>query len=462
MHRYKPIVGDVLPWIAQRRSTSSHVNSAINSDNEVSTMFHSPTREADIQGVTLTAMPRPSDTRQMLPAVLCLLLVLMSGSAHAMDDRWLGAAFEGDQASLEDLAAAGAKVVKVYRQSDIWVLDEAGRLGMKVVMGLWIPHRRHGAELHDPKTVEDITRDLVAYVKRYKDHPALLAWAVGNEVETGEADPRFAWNIVDRISAAIKNEDPAHPTIMVVADTGPQEYRWLADCCEHVDILGLNIYGGAIFNLPDRLRAAKIDKPVVITELGPLGQWQAGTKPWGAPVELTSRQKAEFFRDALAFIKERLQIKGTFAFLWGAKQEQTSTWHGMTLRDGMLTEMTDALSTAWGKPPKTHAPTIRGIGISADTFEPGQTVSAGIDALSPGGSTLRAEWRLFHEATDLRKGGDEETPPAEVSVPFEKADAEGARFVAPSMPGAYRLFITLKDDSHKAATANLPFLVVAP
>ncbi len=390
-----------------------------------------------------------------------LLLTIASAHAAGADEQWMGAAFEADQASLEDLAAAGANAVKVYRQADTWVLDEAHRLGLKVVMGLWIPHPRHGADLHDPQVVDEITRDLVAYVNRHKKHPALLAWNIGNEVETGLDDPRFVWGVVDRIAAAIKAEDPDHPTIMVVADSGPQEYRWLAACCKQVDMLGLNVYGGAIFNLPERLQSAGIDKPVVISELGPLGQWQAGRKPWGAPVELSSRSKADFFRDALGFLQHQPQIKGVFAFLWGAKQEQTATWHGLLLRDGTMTEMTDALATAWGQPPEMKAPTIRGIGISADEFRPGDTVSAGIDAASLNNSELRANWQLFAEATDLRKGGDEETPPERIPVIFQQADSTGAQFVAPGKAGAYRLFVTVRDASHKAATANLPFNVTA-
>ena len=48
--------------------------------------------------------------------------------AAPADAKWKGAAFEGDRASLVRLAAAGARVVRVYRQSDAWVLDEQGFL----------------------------------------------------------------------------------------------------------------------------------------------------------------------------------------------------------------------------------------------------------------------------------------------------------------------------------------------
>ena len=46
-----------------------------------------------------------------------------------------------------------------------------------------------------------------------------------------------------------------------------------------------------------------------------------------------------------------------------------------------------------------------------------------------------------------------------VAVRMLQADAATVRFIAPSVPGAYRLFITARDRHGKAATANLPFLV---
>ena len=379
--------------------------------------------------------------------------------AASSDARWKGAAFEGDRASLARLAAAGAKVVRVYRQSDAWVLDEAQRLGLKVVMGLWLEHPRHGFDYADARAVRAQEDAVLDFVARYRHHPALLAWGVGNEIETGVADPLPLWRAVDRLAARIRALDPEHPTMMVVADTGMDAFRTLAGCCPNVELLGINVYAGAVFDLPQRLRAAGIAKPVVVAELGPLGQWQAGRKPWGAPVELTSTEKARFFTEALAFLDQQAQIRGVFPFLWGAKQEQTATWHGLLLTDGSPTAMSDALAAAWGRPQPRPAPRIRGIGIGADEFAAGAEISAGIDAVAHDGSALAAEWAVHAEATDLRKGGDAETPPTRIDVRVLHADAASVSFVAPAQPGAYRLFITVRDREGKAGTANLPFRV---
>lgn len=399
--------------------------------------------------------------RHVLAILPALLLGAAPVRATATESPWQGAAFEGDRPTLEKLATAGARVVRVYRESDAWVLDEAQRLGLRVVMGLWVGHPRHGFRLDDSNALRKQEQAIRSFVMRHRAHPALLAWGIGNEVETGTVDPLPAWREVNRLAGIVKELDPAHPTLMVVADTGMDRLKLLADCCANVDLLGINIYAGAVFDLPQRLRTAGIDKPVVLSELGPLGQWQAGRKPWGAPVEPTSSEKAAFFRDALAFLRTQPQIAGAFPFLWGAKQEQTETWHGLLLRDGSLTAMSDALSAAWGKPAAAPAPLIRGIGIAADDFAPGQEISAGVDAAAFDGAALRTEWKVLAEATDLREGGDLEAPPERIAVQILHADAATVRFIAPPQPGAYRLFMTIRDRNDKAATANLPFRVRA-
>lgn len=389
----------------------------------------------------------------------CALLLLCSAApASAVDPAWQGAAFEGDHAALQKLADAGARVVRVYREQDAWVLDAAQALGLKVVMGIWLGHPRHGFNYADPMQVAAQEARVRDFVRRHRAHPALLAWGVGNEVETGVAEPLPLWREINRLAGIVKSLDPQHPTLMVVADNSDDWLRPLADCCHQVDLLGLNLYGGSIFNLPARLKALGIAKPVLVSELGPLGQWQAGRKPWGAPVELTSTQKADFFRDALAFVAGQPQIVAAHPFLWGEKQEQTATWHSL-LVDGRLTAMTDAIATAWGRPPQHAAPRIAGIGIAADEFAPGAEVSAGVDATAAEGSSLDTGWTVRAEATDLRVGGDIEAVPPRIGVNVLHADARSVRFVAPATPGAYRLFITLRDRHGKVATANLPFRV---
>ena len=404
----------------------------------------------------MVRLPTQLPVRLILLAAAIFFVPLQTAFAAPPTTAWRGAAFSGDRAALEKLAAAGANAVRVYHESDAWVLDEARKLGIGVLMGLDVGLPRHGFRLDDPKAIAAQENRIRAFVQRYRNHPALLAWVIGNEVEHGMDDPLPSWREINRLAGVVKALDPVHPTVMSVNDGGRPYLEQLAGCCAHVDMIGINLYAGAAFGLDARIRAAGIGKPLLITELGPLGQWQAGRKPWGAPVELTSREKAAFFRRALAELSRNPQVRGVFAFLWGVKQEQTATWHGLLLSDNTLTEMTDALTEAWGRPVTRAAPGILGIGISADEFAPGAIVSSTIDVR---GEALVTEWRVRKEATDLRKGGETEPLPEAVGVEMLAAETSSVRFRAPSTPGAYRLFITVRDGNGKAATANLPFLV---
>jgi hypothetical protein len=395
--------------------------------------------------------------RLLRPLLLLATLALpVSVAAAPPPAPWQGATFIGDRAALQKLAAAGAKAVRVYGEKDVWVLDAARRLKLGVIMGLDVGLPRHGFRLDDPQAIAAQEARIRRFVERHHKHPALLAWGVGNEVDHKMADPLPAWREVNRLAGIIKKIDPIHPTVMVVADDSPERLQQLADCCAQVDMLGINLYANAASGIGNRLRAMGITKPILVTELGPLGQWQAGRKPWGAPVELTSHEKAAYFRRILAELGKDTQIRGVFPFAWGAKQEQTETWHSLLLPDGSLTEMTDALATAWGRPPEHPAPGILGIGIAADEFAPGATISAGVDAR---GEAVTTRWLVRQEAAELRGGGDIEPEPPVVDVKMISSDAASVSFRAPATPGAYRLFITVRDSRGKTATANLPFLV---
>jgi hypothetical protein len=66
---------------------------------------------------------------------------------------------------------------------------------------------------------------------------------------------------------------------------------------------------------------------------------------------------------------------------------------------------------------------------------------------------------VLAESPGRRPDSDFEPPPARIPVRIVHSDAATVRFVGPEKPGAYRLFMTIRDRKGKAATANLPFLV---
>lgn len=399
-------------------------------------------------------------TRSLLSLALCLALFTQGADAkdvgvQAIPGGWTmtidgaPAVVRGAAASLytpdslHTLAQTGATALRTYGRDQVDALAAARTAGLGVVFGLDVEPGR-SVDYGDPAQRQREIARLLPFVFAHRDDPALLAWGIGNEIEADTADPRSSWRMADALAAAIAAIDPHHPTVLTIADTSRERLALLAESTPHVAIIALNAYAGAASNGADRLTAAGVHKPLMIAELGPLGQWQAGRKPWGAPVELTSTEKARFYADILPKLAHDPRIVGVFAFLWGAKTEQTATWHGLLLPDGTRLGAVDAMTTAWtGSSPAHPVPIIKGIGINADGIAHGAPLSAGIDARGDGPLTYR--WSLTTEAGN--------TVP--LTVPPDKAMAT----TAPTTPGAYRLFIEVRDTHGGAATANLPFLV---
>ncbi len=67
----------------------------------------------------------------------------------------------------------------------------------------------------------------------------------------------------------------------VLADVGTDKVIRLKALAPSIDVLGLNAYGGALPSLVARARAQGWTGPIVVTELGVVGQWQVPTTPWG-------------------------------------------------------------------------------------------------------------------------------------------------------------------------------------
>jgi glycosyltransferase involved in cell wall biosynthesis len=83
----------------------------------------------------------------------------------------------------ETMGAAGFNTVRVYTAPPEWLLDEAARAGLRVIVGL--PWTQHVAFLDDRTLTDSIRRDIVGQVRALGSHPAVLMFALGNEIPPG-------------------------------------------------------------------------------------------------------------------------------------------------------------------------------------------------------------------------------------------------------------------------------------
>ncbi len=361
------------------------------------------------------------------------------------------------------LKSLGATTVRSYGGDPGALLDAAEAAGLKVIVGLWVGQPRQGADYGDPAFVARQREELQVLVNKYKTHPALLMWGIGNEVEVDLADPSAIWPEIEKIASMVKGLDPHHPTMAVLAEVGGDKAAALRKVAPSIDVLGINSYGDALFSAAARARAQGWTGPVVIAEMGALGQWQAATTPWGAPFEPSSTQKAIQFRRYLKSLAD--QQAGAVAFLWGQKQEVTPTFHSLFLPSGEWTEPLEAMAESWGgrTPDGNRAPRIAALRVADDPSAPfaawgPEGGSVTLEAVEPDGDPLEVRWTVMAESETRGIGGDKEGVPEVYPEAVRAAGPTGVR-IGGLLPGHYRLFVEVLDGRGAAATANLPFAI---
>ena len=370
-----------------------------------------------------------------------------------------GAGGDGSKPGLQKL---GANSFRTWGADNLGKqLDEAQQLGMTVTIGIWLGHTEHGFNYNDAKQVADQYEKAKEAILKYRSHPALLMWGIGNEMEGyDKGDNAAIWSAVNNIAAMAKKLDPNHPTMTVIAEIGGDKIKSINRLCPDIDVVGINSYGGSP-SLAKRYTDIGGVKPYVVTEFGPPGTWETGKNAFNMTPELTSTEKAERYRktwkEAIAGQKFSL---GGYAFTWGNKQEATATWFGMLLPDGYRLGAADALQEVWtGKTPAHRCPNLDSLKITgSDQVEAGATIEAALETNSPDGDPLKVEWLLSGEGKHLTSGDTEPVPTTYKDAVVE-SDLKHAKVKMPKFGGNYRLFAYVRDTHGGAAVANVPILV---
>lgn len=363
--------------------------------------------------------------------------------------------------------AYGGNSIRTWNtQNGKEVLDSAHQNGLTVLMGLSVARERHGFDYDDEEAVEKQFQNLKNEVEKYKSHPALLAWGIGNELNLEYSNPKV-WDAVNEISKMIHEIDPNHPTTTVLAGTNKMVIDLIKQRCTDIDLLSINTYGG-LETLPRTIRSVGWNGPYMVTEWGPTGHWEGLQTEWDIAIEETSSEKAAVYRRRYNYSMNRDKKKclGSYVFLWGQKQERTPTWYGLFTEAGEESEVLDVMHFLWsGKWPKNKAPHIYSLQLdnrnAVDNIylQPDQEYSVLAVATDPDNDALAYRWEILPEPKEFSVGGDREDRPMPVSDLITSSEDGKANMKAPQEEGPYRVFVYVTDGQNKVATANVPFFV---
>lgn len=383
---------------------------------------------------------------------------------------------KGAGVNLEDfasLASRGGNSVRTWHvEKDVTrgmeMLDLAQSLGLTVSLCLNIARERQDFDYDDPALVREQFDRARQAVLSYRNHPALLTWIIGNELNYDFSNPRV-YDAVNDIAEMIHQLDPNHPATTALAGYSRDIMLVISERAPALDLISVQMYADLI-NLPRYIQESGYTGPYFITEWGTVGHWEVGKTDWGAPIEKTSTEKAaNYLSGYQKVIEPHLdQGIGNYVFLWGQKQERTPTWYGLLTEAGETTEAVDVMSFIWnGRWPDNRAPAVQKLKLDdrdpSDNIRlaPGKEYAANAQVVDPEGDPLTFRWSIKPESDSESHGGDFEEEITDLNGLIAPGDNGSVTLHAPMQPGAYRLFFYAADPNNQAAHGNIPFYVSA-
>ena len=206
----------------------------------------------------------------------------------------------------EAMVATGINAIRTYSVPPGWFLDAAQRANLRVMVGL--PWEQHVTFLDDSRTTRAIEARVREAVRKCAGHPAVLCYAVGNEIPAGIVrwlGRRRVEKFIEKLYQVAKAEDPeALVTYVNFPTTEFLELPFLDFFCFNVYLESHDAFEAYLA----RLQTLAGDRPLLLAETG-LDSRRNGEQAQAASLEWQVRS---VFAGGCA---------GAFVFSW------TDEWH---------------------------------------------------------------------------------------------------------------------------------------
>ena len=373
----------------------------------------------------------------------------------------------------EELANTGGNTIRVYDTLNLAeVLDEAEKNGLAVIVDIPLPKYNEQFPAYNDKKKNDERKAKVKYlVQKFRDHPALLIWNLGNELRYPlRLVPNKFIDTFNALIEIIHTEDPNH-----LVSTTVQRRTDILAITRHspqLDLLGYNIFG-TIKNIRSYITSLNSvlseSFPYYISEWGIDGYWETASTKWGASIEPTSTKKNEQLRDRYVnhILKAGDNCLGSLVFHWGQKHECTYTWFNLFGENSKKSEMVFTLNNLWkGLGKENHDigldyMLVDGLGApSSIILSPSTLTKAELKLKKIHNDSLRISWELYPDYCGLGGISKEIKEPKKITNAIVSKNGLTAIFETPQAEGPYRIYVYLEDQEGYVATCNTPFYVL--
>jgi hypothetical protein len=365
----------------------------------------------------------------------------------------------------KDLQFLGVNTIRTWGTDDNTpeLLDAAERHRIKVMVGIWMRHGKPGAEgddrfnyLEDEEGKEEMFKSALETVEKYKNHPAVLTWGVGNEVYLNmatDAEKLEYSKFLERVCAAIKQKDASHPITSVEAWTFGMD--WWIEHVPSLDIYGLNSYGPGVQILGDEMVKRDIDKPYLIAEFGVTGEWDIKKEVNGVKQEPDDEEKYSAIMPGCEnWILNKPNSLGVFVFHYADTEEFVGPWLLTHFNQKTRPQYWAIREAFTGEKPLNQVPEIGQFSTDATEMPSGSWIRVNLEATDAEEEDLKVYFR-YNQRKGTRRSMNQILP-----LEYRGNLSDGFEIKLPKEDGPVKIYAIVEDEYGNAGIGTTGIKVI--